>query len=58
MKIALQMCQAINYLHQSKVVHRDLKSLNILLDDNFNAKLCDFGIARLFVGVFVDLSAT
>jgi len=37
-----------NYLHKSKIAHRDLKSFNILLDDNYKVKLCDFGLARKF----------
>ena len=33
------------YLHDRKVLHCDLKSSNILLDDSFNIKLCDFGLS-------------
>lgn len=45
-KILVQTARALNYMHASRVVHRDVKSMNILLDDDFNVKLCDFGIAK------------
>ena len=44
--IALQVARGLEYLHGKGVIHRDLKSLNILMDKNNHAKICDFGMAR------------
>lgn len=51
LKICLQIAKSLQYIHMSKIVHRDVKSLNVLLDENMNAKLCDFGIAKKFVSL-------
>ncbi|KAF4384626.1 hypothetical protein F8388_003933 [Cannabis sativa] len=48
-KIATGVASALHYLHNEyelKVVHRDLKASNIMLDAHFNARLGDFGLAR------------
>ncbi|GMI71159.1 L-type lectin receptor kinase S.5 [Hibiscus trionum] len=45
--------QALDYLHngsQNRVLHRDIKSSNIMLDSEFNARLGDFGLARTIRG--------
>ncbi|KAM1095856.1 hypothetical protein ACFX2B_010546 [Malus domestica] len=50
--IAVGVAQALNYLHhdcQPPVIHRDIKSNNILLDTNLDARVADFGLARTMI---------
>jgi hypothetical protein len=42
-----QLCDALDYAHAQGVVHRDLKPENILLDDRGQARIADFGLAKL-----------
>jgi serine/threonine-protein kinase len=44
-KIALGMCDALDYMHKRGIVHRDLKPENVMVDENDQIKLIDFGIA-------------
>jgi serine/threonine protein kinase len=49
-KIIKQIAKGLSYLHEDctkKIAHLDVKPQNILLDDNYNAKLSDFGLCKL-----------
>lgn len=47
-KFMTQLCQGIRYCHAHRVLHRDLKPQNLLIDSDRNLKLADFGLARAF----------
>lgn len=39
-------------LHAKKILHRDIKSLNVFLDENYNAKIGDLGVAKTMTSEF------
>ncbi|KAB8293878.1 hypothetical protein EYC80_009357 [Monilinia laxa] len=47
-KFMSQLCEGIRYCHAHRVLHRDLKPQNLLIDREGNLKLADFGLARAF----------
>ncbi len=50
LQLFCKVCSAVQYAHQSLIVHRDLKANNILVTDDGEPKLLDFGIAKILNG--------
>ena len=58
-QICLGIARGLAYLHEEsrlKIVHRDIKATNVLLDKDLNAKISDFGLAKLDEGEETHIS--
>ncbi|CAM6084867.1 unnamed protein product [Calypogeia fissa] len=55
-RMAFDVAKGMNYLHRSNppIVHRDLKSPNLLVDKNWTVKVCDFGLSRFKANAFLS----
>ncbi|XP_057731678.1 serine/threonine-protein kinase STY46-like isoform X3 [Arachis stenosperma] len=47
LKVAIEVSEGMKYLHQNDIIHRDLKTANLLMDDKGVVKVADFGVARV-----------
>lgn len=54
-KIAIGLARGLEYLHGMNIIHRDVKTANILLDDEYGAMLTDFGFSR-FIAASGDMT--
>lgn len=45
-QLICDLVSALYYLHSNRILHRDIKPQNVLLDEDLRGKLCDFGLAR------------
>lgn len=53
-----KVCAAVNFAHRNLVVHRDLKPSNILVDEDGNPKLLDFGISKILSAEFEQVNSS
>jgi serine/threonine protein kinase len=55
-RIARDAATVFEYMHHLGIVHRDIKSHNILIDSSFHVKVCDFGLAKFIVSIYSSLT--
>jgi serine/threonine protein kinase/tetratricopeptide (TPR) repeat protein len=58
LRIATQVAEGLQIAHKKGVIHRDIKSANIMVDDRNQAKIMDFGLARMTGGTLITQEGT
>ncbi|KAG9129840.1 hypothetical protein Leryth_006983 [Lithospermum erythrorhizon] len=58
LKVAIDVSKGMDYLHQNNIVHRDLKTANLLMDEHDVVKVADFGVSRVQVKTGVMTAET
>ena len=53
-RVVVDAALGLYHLHAHSIVHRDIASRNILIDRNYRAKVCDFGVSWNFVVKFFE----
>ena len=46
LKVVYNFLCSLSFLHQANIMHRDLKPANVLITDDYDVKICDFGLSR------------
>ncbi len=58
LNLCVQMCRAFSYAHKNGVIHRDIKPSNVLIDQDGNVRVLDFGIAQFYGDGTEDVERT
>lgn len=58
LRVAVEICRGMDYLHKRNIVHRDLKAANLLMDETGVVKIADFGVARVMDGAGIMTAET
>lgn len=53
-KLSIQMMVGLRDLHAKKILHRDIKTLNVFLDENYNVRIGDLGVAKTMTADFAS----